>query len=337
MTKSSFIKGFGAALLVVASVIFGVFLFEVLSRLFLPSLIDDRSRSIFWEGRGTIFQNQGDIFTYVPHNDIRARSGYSSGDNFTVEFDYRFQTNNLGLVQDTDVVPDRDSLLLLGDSFTEGQGAEPWFRLVRPEIEKLGYQAVNGGLMGTGFEQWLKLDRYLQDKKIRIRKVVVVFISHDYKRPVFNFSPETLTCLSAPPGQRSEACLRSRLGARAKALLPATYQIYQFLKAQLALTSSTPEYSSDSSIAELINLHGANNVVFIHLPQRDELSGPHRLGLHARRSIEEAGGTLIDGFKSCHLTESDYYLVDLHPNTSGYAKIAACVTSAIRQVAAKAQ
>jgi hypothetical protein len=40
---------------------------------------------------------------------------------FAVEYDYRFRTNNLGLARDADVAPGLTSLLLLGDSFTEGQ------------------------------------------------------------------------------------------------------------------------------------------------------------------------------------------------------------------------
>jgi hypothetical protein len=140
--------------------------------------------SYFFDGPETIFQNHGDIFTYVPHKGIRNVTAYFFERNFTVEFDYRFRTNNVGLVQDADVGPERDSLLLLGDSFAEGHGAEPWFWQVSPEIAKLGYQPVNGGLLGTGFEQWLKLERYLSGKSIRIGKLVVLFISDDYARGV---------------------------------------------------------------------------------------------------------------------------------------------------------
>jgi len=97
-------------------------------------------RVIFFDGPGTIFRSDGGILTYIPHSDIRNVTGFYSDESFTVEYDYRFRTNNLGLVQDTDVVPERASLLLVGDSFSQGLGAEPWFRLVSPEIEKLGYQ-----------------------------------------------------------------------------------------------------------------------------------------------------------------------------------------------------
>jgi len=35
----------------------------------------------------------------------------------------------------------------------------------------------------------------------------------------------------------------------------------------------------------------------MHIPQKDEIDGPKDLGLRARRSIEEAGGKLLDGFQ----------------------------------------
>jgi hypothetical protein len=201
------------------------------------------------------FRNQEDIFTYVPHSNVRNLTAFFSDNDFEVEYDYHFQTNNLGLVQDADVMPGQASLLLLGDSFTEGQGAEPWFRLVSPGIEKLGYQAVNGGLRGTGFEHWLKLQRYLAANDIQIRKLVVLFISDDDQRPVRNFDPGELRCLSAlgacrseetyyyrlpPPDELSSWIAKIRtdraaitkriwLKTRAEALLPGSYQVYKFL------------------------------------------------------------------------------------------------------------
>src|SRR5579864_1333686 len=152
-------------LLVIPSAFIGVLLVELFCRLFCSTPANNESRLFqrvfFLDGRGAIFRNLDYIFTFTPNNEIRVFTAFFSKNDFTVEYDYRLRTNNLGLVEDTDVVPGRDSLLLLGDSFTEGLGAEPWFRLVSPEVDKLGYQPVNGGLRGAGFEEWVELDRYL--------------------------------------------------------------------------------------------------------------------------------------------------------------------------------
>ncbi len=83
-------------------------------------------RVVFFDGSGSIFRNQGDIFTYIPHNDVRNLTAFFFDNELRIEYDYHLRTNNLGLVQDVDTIAERESLLLLGDSFTEGQGAEQW-------------------------------------------------------------------------------------------------------------------------------------------------------------------------------------------------------------------
>src|SRR5271165_393356 len=348
-------------LLTIPSALIGILLIELFCWMFVPSIgwnAPGRDRRVvFFDGRGAIFENHGDIFTYLPHNEIRNVTAFFSDNDFVLEYDYRFRTNNLGLVQGADIVPARDSLLLLGDSFTEGQGAEPWFRLVSPAIDKLGYQPVNGGVLGTGFQQWLKLDRYLVARKIQTRKLVVLFISDDYHRPVWHIPPAVFECLSATPRCRVEdsylyrlppreelsswiAAVRTARGrmkphlkASAAALLPASYSVYMYFR-QLNLFAKA-EQESRAAIAELIRIYGPKNVAFIHLPQKNELDyGPDYLGLKARRAIQDAGGTLFDGFKLCQLTPIDYYMNDDHPNIGGYTKIAACVTNVINELVA---
>jgi len=370
--KPTVIGKIGPWLLIIPSAIVGVLLVELFCRLFLPSLastpeIDQWPRlAMFFDGPETIFRNHEEIFTFIPQSEFRNLTAIFPGESFAVEYDYRFRTNNFGLVQDTDIVPERDSLLLLGDSFTEGQGAEPWFRLISPEIDKRGYQSINGGLRGTGFQQWLKLDRYLTARNVRIRKVVVLFISDDFHRPLTNIKPSELQCLAAlsachldesyyfrlPPRDELSSWIvkikaaqapveRSWLGARAAVLLPESYHVYRYFKEQIKKSASDPrlegaERQSRTAIAELIRLYGPDNVTFIHLPQKDEIDGPNELGLRARRSIRQAGGKLFDGFKLCRLTATDYYMNDNHPNRDGYAKIASCVTNVIKEVTAGA-
>ncbi len=356
--KPTLIAKFGPWLLIIPSALAGILLVELFCSLFVQSIGNlpalDR-RVVFFDGPNTIFENHEDIFTYVPHDEIRQLIGFFTDNDFLVEFDYRYRTNNYGLVQDTDIVPGRDSLILLGDSFTEGQGAEPWFRLVSPVIDKLGYQPVNGGVLGTGFQQWLKLDRYLASENIQIGKVVVLFISDDYHRPVWDIPPAVFACLSAlsgcradesyfyrlpPPDQMSSwidkvrtarGPLRIHLKMRASALLPASYGVYSHFRQQILFANA--EQESRATIAKLIRIHGPENIAFIHLPQKDEIDrGPNNLGLKARRAIEDAGGRLVDGFRLCRMTAADYYPNDEHPNQSGYSKIAACALKVINEL-----
>jgi hypothetical protein len=350
-------------LLIIPSIVIGILLFEILSQLFLPWSADTgMQRTIyFFDGPGTIFRDYGETFTYVPHSDIRVVTLSYTDADYNTEYDYHIKTNNFGLVQDTDVLPEQPSLLLLGDSFTEGVGAEPWFRSVSPEIAKLGYQPINGGIGGTGFSSWRKLEQYLTIADIRIRKLVVLFISDDYRRPAWNITPGELRCFSdlllcrveqgvffryrlPPPEELPSWVAKIRTGrvvalkTRVKALLPATHRVYKYLT---ELIRPSPQMTRDergeqesrAAIAEFIKTYGPENVAFIHLPQKEEIdSGPDVLGLKARRSIQEAGGKVFDGFKLCGLVVDDYHPNDLHPNSRGYGKIATCTMRLIKEM-----
>ena len=215
--------------------------------------------------------------------------------------------------------------------------------------------------MGTGFLHWLKLLGYLAANKIQIRKLVVLFISSDYSRDLWNFTTNDIRCLSAlslcqldqnlfyrmPPQEalsswmakikmsradrsgRAPTPKRSRLGERVSSLLPASYRVYMYFRLRRVAQES------DTAIAQLIRTIGAENIFFIHLPQRDEIvNGPNGLGIETRRAIQQAGGTVLDGFKECRLTIADYYSNDEHPNGSGYAKIASCVRAGMRRFTA---
>jgi hypothetical protein len=346
-------------LLLVTSTLCGVVLVELLYNFYITPAAAKRwefkwARQIsFFGERGAIFENKNDIFTYFANKDIRRLNVYLNDDDFVTEYDYRFHTNNFGLVQDADIVKNVDSMLFLGDSFTEGQGAEPWFRLVAGEIGNIGYQPINGGLSATGFAQWSRLENYLASNSIRIRKIVVLFISDDYIRGIWNFSDQTLKCLSGS-GCRGEGGyfplppveeLYSRVNRirdtrrwaltneRIKKVLPASYRVYDFVRTHLTpgVHSALNVQRSDAAIAALIEKYGTANVIFIHLPTREEVDGPDGFGLSARRSIENAGGRLYDGFKLCGLTPSDYHRHDGHPNETGYAKIALCTSRIIKQ------
>jgi hypothetical protein len=353
-TKTGF---FAALAMVVVSGILAVVLVELICYLFVPSIgrasvYDWSHRILFIDGDNGAFQNQGGIFTYVPHGDIRSTVVYFSDQAYDVEYDYRFRTNNYGLVQDSDVVPAHPSILLLGDSFTEGQGAEPWFRQLASKADSLPYQIINGGLFGTGFEQWGKLERYLSDeKKVQIRKLIVLFISDDYLRHSWNFSETFLRCLqldsfcNSGDGDFNRRPSSAELSARvdeirafrkprtslqrlqqhARALLPATFRVYDYLRTNFGWDQYTARHESRLAIASFMKAYGKDNVAFVHLPQKDEMNGPNELGIEARQSIRDAGGELYDGFKLCGLTEADYYIHDGHPNKQGYGKIASCV------------
>lgn len=144
-------------LVAIVSVVIGLVLFEVLAGFFIEKeLSNDHGRSRRYMLFGTAdgapaFRNQEKIFSYQPNSNIRPVAYYENGDQLVKEYDYEFKTNNFGLVQRLDAVKDHPSILVLGDSFTEGQGATPWFYSLEEGNNNKKMQLINGGLLGTGF------------------------------------------------------------------------------------------------------------------------------------------------------------------------------------------
>ena len=294
---------------------------------------------------------------------VQVAAYYDGNDGLINEFEYEFHTNNLGLVQKDDVEAGTPSALILGDSFTEGQGAEPWFEQVAPFFQERNLQPINGGLMGTGFRQWIVLHEYLRARNIIVKKLIVVWISDDYGRPLWNFPRRVLRCLSSylncygdeefygmPPDSERQAFLmklRSTQDAREERhrLMPATTLAYGEAR-QLAARAlerlnerwrQSPELSlvddppGPAHVKFFADRYG-KDVVFVHLPAQTEMDGPDEPGIAVRAAIKESGARFFDGYTRCGLTIADYHVHDGHPNAAGYAKIARCVREAAKEI-----
>lgn len=311
---------------------------------------------------GSALQNVGRSFQYQPNSLIHAAAYFDSHGGVVKEYEYQFATNNMGLVQKADVAPGRASALLLGDSFTEGQGAEPWVEQLAPFLVASGYQPINGGLFGTGFEHWILLHDRLREHGMVITKLIVVLISEDYERAAWNLRPEVLSCLSdyrncvgdeefyGLPPEGSRATFLTSLSRyrsarqRLRSWFPATTEAYghtrqiaagarDWLKTQL---HGGPAIADDVVRARRVRffaeLYGTN-VIFVHLPTRDELrDGMDPLGEAARKAIRESHAKFFDGFTRCGLAIGDFHVHDGHPTAAGYSKVAACVREAAREI-----
>jgi lysophospholipase L1-like esterase len=360
LAKARLMRSLLVFTLILASILI---LLEVGYKYFIPKDIYswDQRFMLFSEIKGgSVFKNIGSIFTYQPNKKIFSETYYYYAENKWIkEYQYEFLTNNYGLVQKKDIEPEKPSLLLIGDSYTEGQGASPWFETLNDNLgSKL--QLINGGLLGTGFIQWDLLLEYFYSKSIRLDYMVVIFISDDYGRKVWNFPQASLACISdysvckgfenfygIPPPQdvksflnklhtfRIEHPTATEVGIKKyfNEYLPASYALFQLFSENSKLSEDdnvSTIKKSDQVIKSLINKY-QKNVLFIHLPQKDETKynriNPY--GELARSTIADQGGNLVDGFKACGLTNADYYPNDGHPNQQGYAKIEECIRKSI--------
>jgi hypothetical protein len=313
-----------------------------------------KNKYIFLTGERGVFQNVDSFYLYQPHSEIENITYFDTRDGWKKEYEYKYRTNNYGLVQESDLEISKASVLLLGDSFAEGQGAKPWFEIVAPKFMQRELQPINGGIMGTGFAQWLLMHDHLRRNNIRIDKVIVIFISDDFRRDVWNHHSEVIQCLSdyryckgpeyyyqsPPEADRIEFLEKIKIFRQSKSisfslketlrrLFPETSEIlYRFLRAKAATIIPSGFYPGRDPIKHFIEQYG-NNIIFIHIPQADELEGgPNDIGLLARKVIRNHNGNLYDGFQKCGLELSDYYVNDKHPNAKGYKKIAECVLDA---------
>ena len=357
---SAFIKNILISLL---SIFIGLVLFEMIAGMIIgKELSNDHDRSRRYMLFGTsdntpAFRNQGKIFTYTPNINVRSTTYYEVESGLHKEYDYEFKTNNLGLVQKLNINQDQPSTLVLGDSFTEGQGATPWFYELESKNSK-STQLINGGILGTGFAQWKILNDQLVDSGIRISKVIVPFISDDYQRIIWNFPDRVLNCLGEiktckgdegyyPNPQKDNETFVNQLrqfrdaeyadkkAAKEKRFFrqyfPSLHFIWGYMKHEYKLRYANRNLPA---IEALIKQYGSN-IIFIHIPTKEELERgktPNSLGQLAREKINSSGGKLVDGFNACGLETKDYFANDPHPNPEGYKKIAACVDKVIQQL-----
>lgn len=328
-----------------------------------------------WERRLMFFSEGHNLrntawggFVYQPHERVHARTYYLTNldpPEPRIEYDYHFTTNAYGLVQRNELADSKPAMLLLGDSFTEGQGAQPWFYgLEHDWPPNSPYQIVNGGIWGTGVEAWARLYQELSTQ-VKIAKVVILFISDDWARFVWQFSPRALECLKAAAQckgseeyyglsedpieaqrevsriaqYRADYLLRLQSGTNVISrsavyqylVMPQFDRLTRFRRTGSFEDRDSRQFEINKGVAtRMVTELGRDNVLFMYLPQKDELvTGPKSLGRRANDFIRESGFRFVDGRAQCGLSIQNFHERDGHPNESGYAKIATCVRRAI--------
>ena len=116
--------------------------------------LNDKRFMLFSEGN--VFSNIDKIFKYYPNQKIISKTFYKIDNTWKKEYEYEIVTNNFGLVQKDDIKTNSPSILFLGDSFVEGQGSYSWVNKFNGKFEN--YQIINGGIIGTGPQQFELLE-----------------------------------------------------------------------------------------------------------------------------------------------------------------------------------
>lgn len=196
----SWINKVKAILIVAISTIISFFIIEYFYRFTSNDGINNPHRTMLFEA-GDNFKNHDGYLKYFPNKEIRSVTLYSKSepssiDDLVIEFDYQIRTNNLGLVMQRDVYPNETAIYVIGDSFTEGQGASPWFYELEDSYDVTKPKILNLGILGTGPQQWENLaSATSRELGLDVVATVVNIIPYDMLREIWHFKERELNCL----------------------------------------------------------------------------------------------------------------------------------------------
>jgi hypothetical protein len=350
------LKGLRTNLLIVMiSFVIGLLFIELFLQLFSVNKFNDK-RYLFYSKPSLLDQNKS--FGYNKNTYVREIAVYGNGNNFYIEYDTSFITNNIGLVQKISFDEKKKSIVLIGDSFTQGQGAIPWFYQLEDDWKNNEHQLVNLGIIGTGVEQWKDTLQWFSSIG-EIKHIVICCISDDWVRPrwyayedaeqkalAFTHSVENNFQKSQEQPiiyfidkdsdhqtilKRAKYIANSNVGG-IKEFLKKIYLVLIMHRALQKYNLGYHNYNeidfskNRTSFDQIISAYGANHITVLQLPQKEEvIQGEYsELGKKVKNFILSRHIPYIDGLALCNLNKGDFYKNDAHPNAQGYKKIFDC-------------
>jgi hypothetical protein len=318
-------------------------LFEVASRLILPEQIAALKKHniggdrVVFNSDAAYVDREG-FFAYRPNSELREIGFYPDGaGGMTIEYDCRFTSDALGFV--SNAVPyEKSDILLLGDSFAQGQGGCPWIPNLPAELRTRIYLTAT---QGHGFFHWQNIITFL-DRIKPPRKLLILFITDDFYRPVTLMGRAQTDCLDGKiecgnqhyihpiaedMPQRALARHQGRQGIAwptsdpkklTRILFPATIELVRgFLVRRSQLTDS---------LRLLDEFTHRFDVRLVWLSTREEDHGREP----RRHAVEEALVSRKLAIMQCQIPPEGYLPRDGHPNGLGNERIVQCVVEATR-------
>ena len=324
---------------------------------------DYNLRTMLFEA-GDNFQNFNGYFKYFPNQEIRSTTLYlksepTSIDDLVIEYDYLIRTNNFGLVMKRDVSPNEHAIFVIGDSFTEGQGASPWFYELEDSYDANGAQIINLGILGTGPQQWENLaSSTTQQLGLEVVATVVNIIPADMNRSVWTFKQRELNCLHNAScdyvfgfqgynfvSKESDhdiklSVLNSIINSPNRSSSGLTFSsIKDFLKQSRVIVDlynffkSKPHSALKDNEAALLSLNEAvsRNLYVNVVSQKSINSINYSDNKIAKRLIEFLNENQIK-HKWCDIPVEGFHKNDSHPNAYGYNILRECTRYALSKL-----
>ena len=299
------------------------------------------------------FRDVGKFWTYSPNRDITETAIYKTGPGtFEKEYECHYPTDHLGFVDNVAHDSSDYDYLLLGDSFTQGQGGCPWAHRLRQELA--GKSIYNAGLQGTGPGTWAPISRYLLQQGMRFGTVVVVFISDDFSRHLANYGSEQLECLhdlsmchgaffypiAAGLDLKKSAAARapqtSSFGQRAQSFceeyLWVTCLIAEGAKHAFQPPQLPPMVSADGRDGfDWLMANFSSQLRFVRIRTKDELAlkSDDAATIAVRRYLDERK----IHWEDCDIGRDGFLRHDPHPNGNGYRRLADCIARILKKPA----
>src|SRR6185312_8629658 len=336
-----------ALVTIVALVSFGAG--EAMVRLANPRILNDDNPIIL--GSPAMTADRNGAVHYLPRAVVRYAFSTTSG----LEYDVRFQTNNLGYVDDRDYplpAGARRTVAFVGDSYSVGaEGGEPWVPALRERTRATLY---NLGTPATGF---MHFERTLESFRqfAELPEIVIVATSDDFFRPLWRplrvdnglrmCLPETpdAECtrqllFSVDLDESSAAVQRVAESVRQRvALPPRSARAILMRSALLRFVTRLPAPGSvlarwrlfqrnAAALREIRARFPAATIRMVHVPDKFE-SEAGRYTVDVAAMLGELHIDYFSVLERCPLAQDSYYARDNHPNAAGYRKLAACVSN----------
>ena len=314
---------------------------------------------------GNNFRNHDDYFKYFPNEEIRSTTLYSKSkptsiDDLVIEYDYIIHTNNFGLVMRRDVLPNERAIFVIGDSFTEGQGASPWFYELEDSYDVTKPKILNLGILGTGPQQWKNLaSSTSKELGLDVVATVVNIIPGDMDRNVWTFKERELNCLYRAlcyyvygfqgykfvPEESNDDIKRAVLNrlinsknvtnssdlsfGTIKDILKQSRVIVDLYR-YFYIDKSSYVLSNEASLLAL--REAVSGKIYVNVvSQKNISSSNYANNNNAKRLIDFLHGNQIK-YKWCDIPVDGFHKNDGHPNANGYKILRECTRDALDEL-----
>jgi hypothetical protein len=286
---------------------------------------------------------------WSPNTRIRTVAIY--GDR--VEYDVRFETNNLGYIDHRDygavsAVPTSHRWAFVGDSLTAGHhGGVPWVPQLRDAAS--GIEIYNLGVSGAGIGQFLP-NLNAADRRLDFANVVFLLISDDLRRRPWRPVEADGRIVLCPLGVNDVACAQSTTPMFVLRDPDASHaEIFASLERKALLATGPrawlerrsivvaalwgargaepePELHADIRdwLGQLARRYGDKAIHFLQIPEKDEVArGALRLPIGDQ--VRAAGHRYVSLLDACEFRIDHYFPLDPHLRADGYAELRSCV------------